>query len=116
MMNRVTLIGRLAADPELREIADNKVVCTFRLAVKRPYKDENGENITDWIPVTVWGKLAENCHTFLSKGRKVGVDGSLYTSSYEDSAGIKRSAFEINANMVEFLGTKGNRDASENNV
>ena len=97
-MNVVTLIGNLATDVELRDVGDERQVANFVLAVDRPGKDD-----ADFIRVSTWNKQAELCAQYLEKGRKVGVDGRLRSSSWEDSDGNKRSAVEVVANRVEFL-------------
>lgn len=102
-MNKITIIGRLTADPELRQTSSNIAVCQFRVAVNRRFSGQNGEKTADFIPVVVWRQLAELCCKYLSKGKQVGVSGSLQTRSYEDKSGNKRYAFEIQADEVEFL-------------
>ena len=97
-MNVVTLIGNLATDVELRDVGEDRQVATFLLAVDRPGKDE-----ADFVRISTWNKQAELCAQYLSKGRKVGVDGRLRSSSWEDSDGNKRNAVEVVANRVEFL-------------
>jgi len=105
-MNKITIIGNLAFDPETRMTGTSNV-CTFRVAVQRRFTNSAGEKVTDFIPVSAWGKLGELCQSFLAKGRKVAVNGSLQTRNYEDKNGQKRTAFEINADEVEFLSPRG---------
>ena len=97
-MNVVTLIGNLASDVELRDVGDDRQVANFLLAVNRPGKDE-----ADFVRVSAWNKQAGACANYLAKGRKVGVDGRLRSSSWEDTDGNKRNAIEVVANRVEFL-------------
>lgn len=97
-MNVVTLIGNLATDVELREVGDGKKVAWFRLAVDRPTTGE-----ADFVGVSVWERQAEACATYLSKGRRVAVDGRLRSRSWETPNGEKRSAVEVVANRVDFL-------------
>lgn len=97
-MNIVALVGNLATDVELRELDGGKRVGTFRLAVNRPTEAE-----ADFFRVTVWEKQADLCAQYLAKGRRVGIEGRLRTSRWEDADGNKRSAVEIVANRVEFL-------------
>lgn len=108
-MNSVVLIGRLARDPELRFTASGKAVATFSIAVNRPFSKTNE---ADFFTVVVWGKPAENCANYLSKGRLVGVEGRLQSRSYETQNGEKRYVTEVVANQVEFLewGNKENRN------
>lgn len=98
-MNSVVLIGRLTADPKTSYTAAQMAVCKFRVAVDRSGKDKGA----DFIPVTVFGKSAENCEKFLAKGRMVGVNGRIQTGSYEKSDGTKVYTTDVIANNVEFL-------------
>lgn len=101
-MNKVVLIGRLAKDPELRYTQNGTAVCSFTLAVDRPYKQEGGVS-ADFINIVVWNKAGENCAEYLAKGRRAAVDGRLQIRSYEDSNGARRYATEVVAERVEFL-------------
>lgn len=105
-MNKAMIIGNLTRDPELRTTASGLSVCTFTVAVSRPFKRDE----TDFLPVVVWRGLAENCGKFLAKGRKVGVCGHLQTRSYEDNSAVRRYVTEIIADDVEFLTPKGNAE------
>ena len=107
-MNVVTLIGNLATDVELRDVGQDMQVATFLLAVDRPGKDE-----ADFVRVSAWKKQAEVCAQYLAKGRKVGIDGRLRSSSWEDSDGNKRNAIEVVANRVEFLSSRGKEEAAD---
>ena len=107
-MNVVTLIGNLATDVELRDVGQDRQVATFVLAVDRPAKDE-----ADFVRVSTWNKQAEVCAQYLAKGRKVGIDGRLRSSSWEDSDGNKRNAIEVVANRVEFLSSRGKEEAAD---
>ncbi|HEY7149373.1 MAG TPA: single-stranded DNA-binding protein [Gaiellaceae bacterium] len=104
-MNVVTLIGNLASDVELKDVGDDRQVATFLLAVDRPGKDE-----ADFFRVSTWNRQAELCAQFLAKGRKVGIDGRLRSSSWEDSDGNKRTAVEVVANRVEFLTPRAGKE------
>ena len=106
-MNVVTLIGNLASDVELRDVGDDRQVANFLLAVNRPGKDE-----ADFVRVSAWNKQAELCANYLAKGRKVGVDGRLRSSSWEDTDGNKRNAIEVVANRVEFLSPPPGKEAA----
>lgn len=101
-MNRIILVGRLAKDPELRYTQNGTAVCSFTLAVDRPYKQEGGVS-ADFINIVVWNKAGENCAEYLAKGRRAAVDGRLQIRSYEDSSGARRYATEVIADRVEFL-------------
>lgn len=106
-MNVVTLIGNLATDVELRDLGEDRQVANFLLAVDRPGKDE-----ADFVRISAWNKQAELCAQYLGKGRKVGVDGRLRSSSWEDTDGNKRSAIEVVAHRVEFLSPPQGKEAA----
>jgi single-strand DNA-binding protein len=105
-VNRVIIMGNLGADPELRQTPAGQTVTTLSVATTRAYTDRDGleQKATEWHRVVVWGKQAENCAHFLSKGRGVFVEGRLATRSWEDRNGEKRYATEIVASNVQFLG------------
>ena len=106
MLNRVVLIGRLTADPELRYTKNGIAVATFTLAVDRRYKNAEGERETDFIDIVVWRQQAENCSNYLSKGKLAAVDGSLQIRSYEAKDGTRRKVAEVIAEDVRFLSPK----------
>ena len=101
-MNRVTIIGRIAADPELKQTTSGLSVCNFTIAVDR--KGTKGEErITDWLEVVTWRHSAEFVSKYFQKGSPIIVEGSLQTRMWEDKAGQKRKAVEIVADNVEFV-------------
>lgn len=103
MYNKVTLVGRLVRDPELRYTPSGKAVANFTLAVDRGFKDkESGESTADFIKITTWDKQAENVGNILKKGRLVLVDGSIRTGSYEKD-GQKVYTTDVQASRVVFL-------------
>lgn len=110
-MNSVVLIGRLVRDPELRFVAGSgRAVANFTLAVdknlardKKKEFEDKGQPTADFIRIVVWGKQAENCANFLTKGRLVAVNGSITTSSYKTNTGETRYSTDVLANNVEFL-------------
>lgn len=106
MFNKVTLVGRISTDLELRYTGSNKAYCRFNLAVNKNYKNEYGEYETDFIPVTVWGKPAENIVQYQNKGSLILVDGSISMSNYTDKDGNNRISFEVMTSNIQFLGTK----------
>jgi single-strand DNA-binding protein len=109
-LNRVVLIGRLTKDPELRYTAENQTpVAKFTIAVDRTFKRE-GQQEADFIPVVVFGKVAENVGRFMKKGRLVAVGGRIQTGSYTDQEGKKRYTTDVIADEVQFL-DKGNSNA-----
>lgn len=103
MINRIVLVGRLVADPELKNTQSGIPVCRFRLAVERNYKGQDGNRATDFITVVAWKKLAELCQQYLQKGRMAGVEGSLQMNQWEQD-GQKRTTYEVQADNVQFLG------------
>ncbi len=112
-MNHVILIGRLVRDPELRFIPNSgRAVVNFTVAVdrnlsreKKAEMQEKGQPTADFIRVIAWGKLAETCANYLSKGKQVAINGSIQTSSYKTNTGETRYATDVLANSVEFLGS-----------
>lgn len=104
-MNNVTLIGRLTKDPEVRYTTDQTAIAKFTVAVDRYGKEKQA----DFIPVTVFGKQAENCEKYLVKGRKVAIQGRIQTGSYENKEGKRVYTTDVVANIVEFVewGDKG---------
>ena len=98
-MNVVTLIGNLATDVEVREVGPDKKVASFVLAVDRASRDGGA----DFVAVSAWDRQAELCAEYLGKGRRVAVDGRLKSRSWEEE-GKRRSAIEVVARRIEFLG------------
>lgn len=102
-MNQVILIGRLTKDPETRYTSGSQMaVCTFTLAVDRPTK-QGEEKKADFPRITVFGRQAENCEKYLSKGKKVAVQGRIQTGSYQNSQGQKVYTTDVIAERIEFL-------------
>ena len=106
MLNVAAIVGRLAADPELRHTPSGVAVTSFTLAVDRSYAKAGTERQTDWIDVVAWRSTAEFICKYFTKGQMMAVTGSLQTRSYEDRNGSKRKAMEIVANDVSFVGSK----------
>lgn len=111
-MNKVFLIGRLTRDPELRYTSSNIAVATFSIAVDRNFSNAAGEREADFINIVVWRKQAENVKNYIHKGSQVAIDGRIQTRSYDDTDGKKRYVTEVVADNVQFLDSKGSRDAS----
>ena len=103
MLNRIILIGRLTADPQLRYTTNGNAVTNFTLAVDESFVGQDGERGVDFIDVVVWRKLAETCANHLHKGRLVVVEGRLEIRSYDDQQGIRRKVAEVVADNVRFL-------------
>lgn len=103
-MNKTVLVGRLVKDPELKFTPGNgTAVCTFTLAVDRRKRDDGA----DFIPIVVWGKIAENTANYTAKGSLVSVSGRIQTRSYDAKDGTKRYVTEVVAEEVQFLDKKG---------
>lgn len=111
-MNKVFLIGRLTRDPELRYTSSNIAVATFSIAVDRNFSNAAGEREADFINIVVWRKQAENVKNYMHKGSQIAIDGRIQTRSYDDTDGKKRYVTEVVADNVQFLDSKGSRDAS----
>jgi len=114
ILNRIVLIGRLTASPELRYTSNGTPVCNFTLACERNYSDKQGNRPVDFINIVTWRGLAENCAKHLGKGRLVGVDGSLNIRKSE-SDGRTYINPEVNADNVRFLDfAKDNQKGNDN--
>ena len=108
-------MGRLTRDPDIRTLQSGNTVATFTLAVDRTYKSREGEKSTDFIPIVAWGKTAELCGQYLSKGRQTAVAGRIQTRSYDANDGSKRYVTEVVAEEVTFLGSKNDGMSRNNN-
>ncbi len=104
-LNKIFLIGNLTRDPEMRFIPSGSAVTTFTIAANRVYiqQGEKKEEVS-YIKVVTWAKMAETCNNYLSKGSPVFVEGRLQSRSWETPQGEKRSAIEVVAERVQFLG------------
>ena len=104
-LNKALLIGNLTRDPEVKYIPSGQAVATFTLAMNRTYLTQNKEKkeYVSFVKVVVWGKIAEICGQYLSKGRSVFVEGRLQSRSWETQDGQKRSTLEVVAQTVQFL-------------
>jgi len=113
-LNRVVLVGRLTADPEMKYTPSGVPVASLRIAVNRITKNDQGEYEADFFNVTAWRRTAEFCSNYLTKGRLISLDGRLQTRSWVDQAsGQKRTAFEIVAENIEGLDRRGDGGGSE---
>ena len=110
MLNRVMIIGRLGADPEIRYTQAGQATCSLRIATDESYTDRDGKRVerTEWHSVAVFGKSAENCNQYLGKGSLVYVEGKLATRKWQDQKGQDRYTTEIRADRVQFLDRKEN--------
>lgn len=107
-VNKVILVGRLGADPEVRYTNSGQAIARFNIATSEGWTDKNGEKQerTEWHRVVAWGKLAELCKEYLAKGKQVYIEGRLQTRSWEKE-GQKRYTTEISASTIQFLGSPG---------
>lgn len=106
MLNNVSLMGRMAADPELRHTQSGIPVTTFRIAVDRTFVPKGQEKQTDWIDIVAWRSTAEFVEKYFRRGSMIAVQGSIQTRSYTDKDGNKRTAFEVVADNVFFAESK----------
>ena len=117
MLNVVALMGRLVADPQLRQTTTGKNVASLRVAVDRGRKDANGQNLADFFDIVAWDKSAEFICRYFQKGSMIAVEGRLQSRNYQDKNGINRTAIEILVNNVHFAGAKSqNAPAREPDV
>ena len=113
MINKVILMGRLTADPELKQTSNGISICRFTVAVNRSYADkQTGERQTDFISVTSWRSTADFVARYFSKGRMIIVEGSLRNNDYTDKNGIKHYSMEVMADNVTFGETRGQSNSA----
>lgn len=105
-MNKIIIMGRCTKDVDVRYTPSQKVVCSFTLAVDRPFLNQEGKREADFIPVVVWGKAAELCGNSLAKGHRILVEGRLQIRSYDGKDGNRHWVTEVIANSVEFIERK----------
>lgn len=114
--NRVILAGNLTKDPELRHIPNGQPVLHFTVAVNRNFITQTGEKKEEvsFIPIVVWGKQAESCNKYLSKGSPVLLEGRIQQRSWVTTSGEKRSILEVIADRVQFLSSKNAQEGYGN--
>jgi single-strand DNA-binding protein len=107
-LNKILLIGHLGKDPEIRYTPDGAAVASFSLATSENFTDKNGtrQERTEWHSVKAFGKLADICKQYLTKGRQVYIEGRIQTREYTDREGIKRRFTEVLANQMIMLGSR----------
>src|ERR1700723_56755 len=108
-LNKVLLMGNLTADPEVRYTPKGTAVGDLRIAINDSYKAQDGtikETVT-YVDIEVWGRTAENCKQYLSKGRPIFVEGQLRLDQWETPQGEKKSRMKVRADRVQFLGGGG---------
>jgi single-strand DNA-binding protein len=107
-VNKAILIGNLGRDVELRHTPGGATVAKFSIATNEKWKDKAGQlqEHTEWHNIVAWGKLAEFCGSYLSKGRQIYVEGTIRTRTYDDEKGNRRYFTEVRANIIQLLGPK----------
>lgn len=113
-MNKITIIGNLTNDPQLRTTASGINVCSFTVAVNKRQKGDS--NAAEFFRVSAWRQLGDNCQKFLAKGRKVAVVGEVSVSTYTTQNGETRANLEVNAQDVEFLTPRMEQAEADNRV
>lgn len=113
-MNVVCLLGRLTADPELRQTPNGISVCSFSVAINRAYSGANGERQADFINCVAWRQTAEFISRYFRKGNMIGLNGSIQTRQYQDKdTGKNRTAFEVVINNAYFAESKSGSSTSQ---
>ena len=104
-LNKVTIIGNIGSEPEMRFTPNGKPVTSFTVATNRVYTTSEGERKqeTEWFNVVAWNRLAEQCNQFLAKGRLVYAEGRIHTRNWEGQDGQQHTRVEVIANSVIFL-------------
>jgi single-strand DNA-binding protein len=116
--NKVILIGNLGANPEMRYTQAGQAVANLRLATTERWTDKSGQKqeITEWHRIVVWGKQAEICGQYLTKGRQIYVEGRIRTRQWQDQQGQKRYSTEIVAQTVQMLGPRTGAERGPDDV
>lgn len=114
MLNKAILIGRLVVDPELKTTPQGTNVCSFRMAVDRPFTAKGAEKKSDFLNIVCWRQNAEFVSRFFQKGRLIGVEGSIQSRDYQDKDGNKRYVTEIVADRCFFVDSKASAQGSSN--
>jgi single-strand DNA-binding protein len=112
-VNKVIIVGNLGKDPESRSFPDGSPVCNITVACSEKYKDKSGEQkeVTEWVNVVFFGKLADIAADYLKKGSSVYIEGKLKTEKFTDKNGVERAATKVIANSMQMLGSKPTGDA-----
>ncbi len=107
-LNKVMIIGNLGQDPEMRYTPSGKPLTKFQMAANRSWTSSDGEKKTEteWFTIVAWGKLAEICNQYLTKGAQVYIEGRLHTRHWKDEEGISRSTVEVVAQEMIMLDGK----------
>jgi single-strand DNA-binding protein len=112
LKNKVQLIGNVGNAPEIRNLENNQKLARFSLATNESYCNQNGEKVqeTQWHNLVAYGKIAELCENYISKGSEVAIEGKLNHRDYTDSNGVKRYLTEIQVNEILILEKKVSKD------
>jgi single-strand DNA-binding protein len=104
-VNKVILIGRLGADPELKYTPSGAAVANFNIATNEAWKDKDGnwQDHTEWHRIVLWHQLAERANEYVKKGHRIYIEGRLRTRSWEDKDGVKRYTTEVVAQSMQYL-------------
>lgn len=113
MLNKVILMGRLTADPELKTTTSNVSVCSFCIAVERTYTPKGQEKQADFINIVTWRNTAEFVRKYFGKGQMIALEGSIQTRDYTDSSGNRRKLTEVVADQVFFTDSKKTKPAED---
>jgi single-strand DNA-binding protein len=108
LRNRVQLIGNLGADPEIKTLEGNKKVARLSIATNDEYTDKNGQKVkqTQWHNLVVWGKLADTCEKYLTKGKEIAIEGKLTYRTWVDKDGKTHNITEVIVNELLMMGSK----------
>lgn len=116
--NKITIVGNLGRDPELRYTPQGNAVCNFSVATNEKKKDKAGDmqDVTTWFRITLWGKQAENASKYLTKGSPIYVEGRLRVEEWTDRDGGQRYTLEVHATDMQFIsaGSRGDDSYSDN--
>src|SRR6201999_1200386 len=112
-VNKVILVGRLGQNPEVRYTPSGAAVANFSIATNESWTDKSGQKQerTEWHRIVVWGKLAELCSQYLSKGRQAYIEGRLQTREWQDKDAVKKCPTEVQAQTLQFLGGQAGASA-----
>lgn len=116
MINRVTLLGNLGKDPEIRRLENGAVVAKFSVATNENYRDKNGEwqKLTEWHDIVAWRSLAERAESTLKKGTMIYIEGKLTHRTWQDQEGNNRRTTEVVANYFRTISPRREDDSSDN--
>lgn len=113
-INKVILVGNVGKDPEIRHLQGGASVATITLATSERYKDRSGETreLTEWHTIIAWRQLADLAENYIRKGSQIYVEGKIRSRSWDDQNGQKRYVTEIQADTIQLLGRRGDREAN----